>query len=72
MTAPQRRAFLLTVLLAIWGALAVPLLGAVWTYKVDRPEFDLHVQVDESRQKATLEITLDILCQLKPADRRCK
>lgn len=37
-----------------------------------RPEFDAHVQSDTTWKREQKELTLEVLCELKPASRKCR
>lgn len=64
MSEPAARRVAVGVVTTILGLI---LLGA-WSAKVDRGEYDLHVQ----REEAKLEAVLDLLCADKPTHRRCR
>jgi hypothetical protein len=79
MTVPQKRALTIALLTTVIGAIAAPVLGAAWKAKVDTSVFEMHVEqdmrhraLDSALAKEQKELTLDILCSLKPDDRRCR
>lgn len=83
MTTTARRAIVAGVLTSVIGAAILGVMGAAWSGKVDKAEFDLRVQKIESAAVLTTtrdslwkleerEMVLDILCALRETDRRCK
>lgn len=67
MTEPAKK-FALGILASILAGVALPIVFAQWNGKVDRSDFDLHVQ----REEAKIEAVLDLLCEDKPTHRRCR
>lgn len=79
MTVPQKRAVTIAIMTTILGAIAAPLLGAAWNLKVDTSTYELHLREEQThivRDSAHIEeqkmLLLDVLCGVKPEDRRCR
>ena len=83
MTTHQKRVAWLGVLLTILGAVSAPLLGAAWHSKVSTSDYRVDmqriennhtrdVQRLEARDSAVFTLLLDMRCDQKPSDRRCK
>jgi hypothetical protein len=82
MTIQQRRGLTLAVLGAVLAGLITPVLLGAWDAKVGRPEFDLHrqdvlnwrvnhVQADSAWRREQRELTMELLCEVKPQSRHC-
>lgn len=67
MTMNESKRLMLGVLTTVLAGIALPTLLGAWNGKVDRGEFELHVQ----REEAALEAVLDLLCTDHPTHRRC-
>ena len=65
---PNVRRFALGILATILAGVALPILFNQWAAKVDRNEFQMHVQQEEAHYQAIL----DILCADNPTHRRCR
>lgn len=72
MTEPQRRAITVGVVTTVLGALLLTLIGRAWESKVDQATYDLHIQAEQNVHERQMEITLELLCELKPTNRRCR
>jgi len=72
MTDREKRNWKLGILATLVTALILRVGAGAWESKVSRGEFDTHVQGEEARWQAQYQLTLDVLCELKPQDRRCK
>lgn len=79
MSTTQKRAALLGILTALLGAVTMPLLRTVWDAKVSSSDFRLYTQtVDSKLERLAVqdsmqrEMLTDILCSVKPRDRRCQ
>lgn len=72
MTPSQRNTISTAVLATLLGSVALAILTGAWTSKVDRSEYNLHVQTSESEVREVREIVLDLLCAQQPTHRRCK
>lgn len=72
MTTQQKRAVTVGVLTTVLGAGVLFVTGAAWNAKVDRSEFDLHVQAEANNHERQMELSLELLCEMKPANRRCR
>lgn len=72
MTPSQRNTISTAVLATLLGSVALAILTGAWTSKVDRSEYDLHVQKSESSVEEVRAIVLDLLCTQQPTHRRCK
>lgn len=72
MTPQQRNTLSTAVLATLLGSVALAILTGAWTSKVDRVEYDRHVQQSESQVQEVREMVLDLLCAQQPTHRRCK
>lgn len=83
MTTTQKRAAGIALVTAIVGALAAPLLAMAWNAKVSTSDYRLDLQrieADhdkdvrrlEARDSTVYTLLLDMRCDQKPSDRRCK
>lgn len=72
MTPQQQRALSTAVLASLIGAVCLAVLTGAWTSKVDRAEYDLHVQAEAVQVQEVRDMVLDLLCQQQPQNRRCR
>lgn len=72
MTPQQRNTLSTAVLATLIGSVALAILTGAWSSKVDRVEYDRHVQQSESQVQEVREMVLDLLCAQQPTHRRCK
>lgn len=79
MTQAQRRQVVVGAVTTVIGATVLALLTGVKDNIVMRGEYDLHVQASTfAHQNAAradsqqIELTLELLCELRPENRRCR
>ena len=83
MTAEAKRRLALAVLVPVLAALSWPLIrtasGAAWGLKVNTSTFRDHLRdeqlraaLDSAWHADQTQLILDVLCSVKPADRRCR
>lgn len=72
MTPQQRNTLSTAVLATLIGSVALAILTGAWTSKVDRVEYERHVQQSESQVQEVRDMVLDLLCAQQPTHRRCK
>lgn len=79
MTHQHKRAAVTAVLTTLIGTFFLWAASTAWASKVDQSDFDVHLEQerthvvrDSARAEEQKALTLDILCSVKPADRRCR
>lgn len=72
MSPQQQRLVSTAVLTTVIGAVCLAILTTAWTSKVDRAEYDLHVQHEATQVQEVRDMVLDLLCAQQPTNRRCR
>jgi len=77
-TAGVKRGLTIALTSTFVGVAAIPLLVALWRTKVDVSVYDVHIEKestrvvrDSARAEEQHMLLLDVLCAMKPTDRRC-
>lgn len=71
MTDRQRKTLISALIVALVSVLTVPLMKAAWESKVDTDEYLIHLERAAATDAEQTALLLDVLCTVKPADRRC-